>query len=171
MLRSQRLTLRPVRVEDAAGFARLLGDDREAVFQMARVPWPCTEGAVREWIGRIAPGEHVFAVTRTTDGVVLGAIGLGGAPERPEVGYWIGRPYWNQGYATEVLTLVVAYARSLGAAALGAETFPGNTASERVLTKCGFVREGVAVRDLPARGGLRDVVVWRRTLEGVNRET
>jgi len=160
MLRSSRLALRPLRMEDAEHLAVLLGDDRDAILQMSHMPYPCTPASARDWIAlRTGPGATMFAITRVNDGAFLGAIGFGGLPEMPGVGYWIGRPYWNQGYATEALQLVIAYARRLGAKGLQAETFPENPASARVLTKCGFKERGIGRRNYPARGGLVRVCV------------
>jgi len=159
-MRSRRLVLRPLRAEDAERLVALLGDDRDAVLQMSHMSWPCTLAAAREWIAlRTQPGATTFAITRVDDEALLGAIGFGGLPEMPGVGYWIGRPYWNQGYATEALQLVIAHVRGLGAKGLQAETFPDNPASARVLAKCGFRYRGVGRRNYPARGGLVQVRV------------
>ena len=150
-----RLSLRPLRLEDADQFAALLEGDREAVRLMSHMPEPCTARAAREWIHRrLQSGATAFAITRREDGAFLGAIGFAGLREMPGVGYWIGRPYWGQGYATEALGLVIAYARQIGARGLQAETFPENPASARVLAKCGFRDRGLGLRDYPARGGL-----------------
>jgi RimJ/RimL family protein N-acetyltransferase len=154
-LRSHRLILRALRSGDAVQIAALLHDDRDAIRRMSHMPDPCTVEAAREWIARrTAPGSATFAIVRAADGVFLGAIGFGSLPEMPGVGYWIGRPHWGQGYATEALQLIVAYARGLGAKGLQAETFPDNPASARVLAKCGFQDRGLGLRDYPARGGL-----------------
>jgi len=159
-LRSRRLVLRPLQAEDAERLVVLLGDDRDAVLQMSHMPWPCTPAAAREWIApRAQPGATTFAITRADDETFLGAIGFGGLREMPGVGYWIGRPYWNQGYATEALQLVIAHVRGLGAKGLQAETFPENPASARVLAKCGFRERGLGRRNCPARGGLVQVRV------------
>jgi RimJ/RimL family protein N-acetyltransferase len=159
-LRSHRVALRPLQAGDAQDIVALLGGDRDAVLQMSHMPWPCTLAAAREWIAlRTQPGGATFAVTRADDEAFLGAIGFGGLREMPSVGYWIGRPYWNQGYATEALQLVVAHVRALGAKGLQAETFPDSPASARVLTKCGFRYRGTGRRNYPARGGLVPVCV------------
>jgi RimJ/RimL family protein N-acetyltransferase len=81
------------------------------------------------------------------------AIGFGGPKEMPHVGYWIGRPHWNQGYATEAVLGLIEYARWLGIPALQADTFPNNPASSRVLMKAGFHYIGQVGHELPARGG------------------
>ena len=154
-LRSERLTLRPLRTEDTERVVALLGDDPDAVLQMSHMPWPCTLAAAREWIAlRTQPGATTFAITRVSDEAFLGAIGFGGLGQMPSVGYWIGRPFWNQGYATEALRLVIARVRDRGAKGLQAETFPENQASARVLAKCGFRERGTIRRNYPARGGL-----------------
>jgi RimJ/RimL family protein N-acetyltransferase len=138
----------------------LLGDDRDAVLRMSHMPWPCTPAVAREWIARrTQPGATTLAITRVGDGAFLGTIGFGGLREMPSVGYWIGRPFWNQGYATEALQLVIRRVRDLGAQGLLAETFPGNPASARVLAKCGFRKRGVVRRNHPARGGLVPVCI------------
>lgn len=154
-MRSRRLALRPLRAEDATHLVALLGDDRDAVLQMSHMPWPCTPAAAREWIAlRTQPGAATFAITRVDDEAFLGAIGFGGLREMPTVGYWIGRRYWDDGYATEALQLVIAHVRGLGAKGLQAETFPENPASARVLAKCGFRERGTVRRNYPGRGGL-----------------
>lgn len=164
-LTSGRLVLRPLVPEDGAHFARLLGPDREAIRQMAQMPDPCTEPAARRWIQtRLGPGGHVFAILRRDDGEFVGVIGFGGSPVMPEMGYWIGKPYRAQGYATEAIERVVTYAATLGIAQIHADTFPDNPASARVLTKAGFVTSGVVERVFPARGGRRELYRHIRTL-------
>ena len=160
-LHSDRLLLRPLRLDDAPEFVRLLGDDYEAVSTMSHMPWPCTEDAAQGWILLgFHSGARLFAIVRQPDHAFLGAIGFGESLARPAVGYWIGRAYWNVGYATEALRCIAGHVKSLGASDLRAETFPGNIRSERVLTKCGFVPKGQARRDFPARGGVRIVNLW-----------
>lgn len=157
-LRSPRVALRPLRAEDAEWLVVLLGNDRDAVQQMSHVSWPCTPSAAREWIAlRTQPGATTFAITRVGDGAFLGMIGFGGLREMPSVGYWIGRPHRNQGYATEALQIVITHVRGLGAKGLQAETFPENPASARVLAKCGFRYRGLGRRNYAARGGLVQV--------------
>jgi [ribosomal protein S5]-alanine N-acetyltransferase len=151
-----RLRLRMRTPGDAFHFERLLGGDSDALQQMAQMPDPCTEPAAREWIeARIGPGGHVFAIERLTDGEFLGIAGFGGHETMPELGYWIGRPFRGQGFATEAIRGVIGYARAIGIPRLHADTFPNNPASARALAKAGFVTIGTADRDFPARGGIR----------------
>ena len=68
-----------------------------------------------------------------------------GLPESgaPEVGYGLDADYWNRGYATEAADALCAWALAQpDVTAVEAETDPGNTASQRVLQKLGFVPTG-----------------------------
>ena len=59
------------------------------------------------------------------------------------MGYWVGRPWWNQGIATEALRLIIDYCfNEKGFHTLWADHFPDNPASGRVLQKCGFRDSG-----------------------------
>ena len=63
--------------------------------------------------------------------------------EDAEVGYWIGRPYWNQGYCTEALYAMIGYCFNVKRfQTLWADYFIDNPASGRVMDKCGFTDTG-----------------------------
>lgn len=149
-----RLSLRPLAEGDAGHFARLLGGDSGAVRLMSHMPDPCTEAAARRWIAfRTWPDARLYAVRLVADPeAFIGAIGIGGPPAMPGLGYWIGRPYWNRGYATEAALAVLDQARTQGVPRVRAETFVHNPASARVLAKLGFVVTGRIIRDLPQGG-------------------
>ena len=155
---TRRLRLRLLKSSDAVEIARLLMNDSEAVQMSASMSDPMTEEAARDWIDRrTSPDQHVFAILLASSGEFLGSIGLGGAREMPYLGYWIGRPHWNHGYATEAVQGVIEYARWLGIRSLQADTFPNNPASARVLAKAGFINTGRIQLNLPLRGGLREL--------------
>ena len=106
--------------------------------------------------------ERVFAIERQADRAFLGLIGLvfadGDAP--PSLGFWLGRPYWNQGYMTEAIGLVLDFAfTALNVAAVRAEAFLDNPASQRVQEKAGMAYVGREMQAAPARGGEREVEV------------
>ena len=75
-------------------------------------------------------------------------------PQRPEVGYWLGRPFWGRGYASEALKAAMTWARAdWGKNALWAGHFADNPASGGVLIKAGFLYTGdVETRHCVARG-------------------
>jgi RimJ/RimL family protein N-acetyltransferase len=157
-LYAKRLILRTLLEDDAVHFARLLSGDSQSTRMMATLPDPCNEPSARLWIKRrLAAGGHPFAILRAADGLFLGVIGCAGPPDAMRIGYWIGRPYWGRGYATEALRRMIEFARALGARKLEAETFTNNAASARVLGKAGFENVGTAVINVPSRGGWRKI--------------
>jgi len=158
LLLTPRLILRPLELDDAVYFEQQLGDDLEALRQMAQMPVPCTEAASRDWIAsRLGPETSVFGILRRSDTVFIGVVGFGGDASMPEMGYWIGRAYRGQGYATEAILRVVEHAAGLGVPRIHADTFLDNPASARVLAKAGFVTTGTVERVFPARGGRREL--------------
>ena len=75
-------------------------------------------------------------------GTLIGSTGLGfDSPVEAEVGYVLAAKFWGLGYATEALSAIVEVAHELGVRRLHAGVHPCNTASARVLEKCGFDRE------------------------------
>ena len=151
--------MRQLKASDAPEIARLLVNDSEAVQMTASMSDPMTEAAACDWIERrtSSADQHVFAILLASSGEFLGSIGLGGPREMPYLGYWIGRPHWNLGYATEAVQGLIEYARWLGIPSLQADTFPNNPASARVLAKAGFVNTGRIQINVPLRGGLREL--------------
>lgn len=142
-IETERLKLRPLRMSDAARVARFAGDPGVARM-ILRAPVPYLECAAEGWImtlnARAPLGEEfVFAADVEGEGLV-GVIGAHKSGDGFEVGYWFGRPYWGQGYATEALRGFVSEAQSLGA--LQAGHFADNPASGRVLEKGGFSYTG-----------------------------
>ena len=154
-IETDRLVLRRLCIEDGARISHFTSD--LAVARMtSRIPHPhpvsAAEGFVlimraREALGR----DHVFAIDLRGEGLV-GLIGAHqGEGARHEIGYWLGRPFWGQGLASEALGAFLGKARNLGA--LEAGHFEDNPASGRVLEKAGFVYTGdIAPQFSLARG-------------------
>ncbi|MFO7588713.1 MAG: GNAT family N-acetyltransferase [Gemmatimonadota bacterium] len=153
-LRTARLGLRPFGAGDAAAIRELAGAP-EIAANTLNVPHPYPEGAAEAWIASHGPaferGEMaVFAVTEP-DGTLVGACGLRIEPEDAiaELGYWIGVPYWNRGYASEAARAVVDFGfESLGLQRIWARVFVRNPASARVVEKAGLRHEGTLRRNL-----------------------
>lgn len=143
-LETARLVLRPFVFEDAADVERLAGD-REIAAGTLNIPHPYPDGAAAEWISTHGVNGVDFCIERREDAALAGAVGMGLEPEhdRAELGYWIGRPYWGRGYATEAAAKVVAYGfEVLGLNRIFAYHFGNNPASGHVLQKIGMKYEG-----------------------------
>jgi RimJ/RimL family protein N-acetyltransferase len=144
-------------MSDAADIASLIGD-WDVVKNLSRAPFPyLPEYAVdfvrRQEEGRAKATDFAFAVTRKHDGALMGMCGVHLREEGFELGYWLGRPYWKQGYATEAAAEVLAFSfRNLRAEIVEAGWFQDNPASGHVLEKLGFRAAGAAPRPCAARG-------------------
>lgn len=138
--RTERLLLRPCWPEDAPALYRAIADEG-IVRNLACAPWPYSSAEAE----RFAAVEHPqmfpsFMLMRRTDAApqLIGACGLGDRNGEVELGYWIARAHWGQGYATEAAKAVVDVAKALGHPKLVAGHFTDNPASGRVLRKLGF---------------------------------
>ncbi|WP_179953891.1 GNAT family N-acetyltransferase [Denitrobaculum tricleocarpae] len=160
-----RITLRPLKPENARNFALLLGGVTRPASMMARLPHPCTRSSAQDWIEAHSTADSwAFGIFRNRDRNFLGAVALNTAEAVPELGYWVGRPYWSCGYATEAVHAIQRIAADRGITRLAAETFAQNQASQRVLLKAGFRPEGAVPRDFPAAQGTNDVYRYEKDL-------
>lgn len=154
-LESQRLILRPPRQGDIEAIAAWLGDF-EVSRNLARVPYPYGEADAEDWVarrGRHGEGHYVFCILRKSDHLFMGSIGLHLENEGPELGYWLGKPFWGLGYASEAGRAVAQFAfGSLNAPFLRAGWFHDNPASGHVLAKLGARHNGSRMRHCRARG-------------------
>ena len=155
--RTERLLLRPGWAEDAPALARAIADE-QIVRNLATAPWPYALKDAEAFLA--APRDPVmpsFLITERTAGEprIVGACGLGRRPSGAvELGYWIARPHWGQGFATEAARALIDIARALKLPRLEGSHFVDNPASGRVLEKLGFVPTGLsATRYSCARGG------------------
>jgi RimJ/RimL family protein N-acetyltransferase len=143
VLETERLVLRAPRPQDAPAIVRLAGDLRLSQ-NTARIPHPYGLTDARQFIASVncQDGEATFVIT--LDDTVIGVCGIEPRDGVPELGYWLGVPYWGQGYATEAVRALIDHAfGNLRHEALQAGARVSNPASRRVLEKCGFQWSGV----------------------------
>lgn len=156
-LETERLLLRPPELRDAVAITRWMSD-YDVAKNLTRAPHPYSEDDARRFVARVTDQmarrqAHVFAIVRKDDWRLIGCTGLHLDEGRNEIGYWLGKPYWNRGYATEALQRLLAFAfRELRLACVMAGWFYDNPASGRVLEKAGFLPGGTEVRACAARG-------------------
>ncbi len=107
--------------------------------------------------------EFHFAVKRQADGKLVGVCGISNVDRvslKAEIGYWIGKDYWGNGYAKQAarLLLSVAFER-LGLSRVYASTFTSNERSIGVLKSTGFIHEGTLRKNSMTRPGGADRLV------------
>jgi RimJ/RimL family protein N-acetyltransferase len=156
-LSTPRLTLRTPRRADAPRIAELAGDF-EVARMTSRLPHPYRREDADDFLAYMATAdqarEQVFVVEHGQEGPI-GMVGFHpGDSLGSEIGYWIGRPYWGRGFATEAARAALAWARDgWRRRAVVSGHFADNPASGRVLEKAGFLYTGrVEPRVSTARG-------------------
>jgi RimJ/RimL family protein N-acetyltransferase len=146
---TERLLLRPLRTSDAEPLCALFAD-WEVIRWLSMPPWPYTLEDAYSFIR-----EHRDKDLRTAFAITLADALIGGIDVRmnpanqsqrgpgPNLGYWLGRPYWGRGYITEAARGLLGHVFEAG---LGDVVYSGafadNAASLRVQEKLGFERDG-----------------------------
>jgi RimJ/RimL family protein N-acetyltransferase len=165
-LTTRRLVMVAPRREDAAALAAL-ADNPKIATNLATMPHPYERADAEAWIARVttpSPGRGLLVRLRRPGMPVIGAVGFGPQPTTgdTEVGYWIGEPFWNQGYATEAAQAVIDHAfRSSALDEVWASCRMTNEASRRVIVKCGFQWVGTGLRHSKALRGMMSVERYR----------
>lgn len=169
-LETPRLRLRLMALADAAEVYPFMADP-EIAANTALIPYPYPPGAAESWIQATletaAHGEEfTFAIRLPqSDGSdrLIGAIGIGpdGERYRGQIGYWLGKPYWGQGYMTEAARRVIRFGfEALGMHRIHANHFAFNPASGRVMQKAGMRCEGTQRGYFLKDGRYIDAVVY-----------
>ena len=160
-LQTERLTLRPGRLADAAELTAAIAH-WDVARMLERLPWPYTIADARWWLAQPKPDQRPeLLVTLRENGAIVGGVGLVDKDE-VDLGYWLTPSAWGRGYATEAARATVAFARDvLGLTHLSSGHYADNPASGHVLAKAGFRATGVeGTRHSLARGGEVPFVAW-----------
>jgi [ribosomal protein S5]-alanine N-acetyltransferase len=144
-LETARLKIRPYSEADITELVPLIGA-REVAATTGRVAHPYTVEHAKKFLAAIEVDPEVrMAVTLRSDGRLIGGVGLRIVEQHrhAELGYWIGVPYWGNGYATEAAREMLRYGfEELQLHRIFASYFKGNDASGRILEKLGLRYEG-----------------------------
>ena len=167
VLETDRLILRPFQPGDAPQMAELAADIDVAA-GTASLPHPYALADAEQFIARLQPPnsadtDHVFALVLQSDDRWIGVIGLHEARDyrRAEMGYWLGKPYWNQGYASEAARRLVRYGfEVLDLNRIYASCYAPNVGSARVLQKAGMAYEGTLRQHYIRFGVVHDAHVY-----------
>lgn len=158
-----RLRLRWIGPQDVAALAEY-GCEPLIRQKTETIPYPYDETMAGNWIAeadvlRRTGKAFRFAVTEGATAAFVGVSALALVPDRggvAELGYWLGRPFWDKGYGREAVAALVAFGRDiLKLHMIEAIVYAENTASVAVLRGQGFSEAAFEVRDVPQRGGAR----------------
>lgn len=143
-LRSKRIVLRPYQLSDLGNVQRLAGD--KIIAEMtANIPHPYMDGMAEEWISKheqwFKNREAIaLAIQLSESGEHIGTISITQINAKSgNLGYWVGVPYWGNGYCSEAASLIIDYGFSeYDLDLIYARHLPENPASGKVMTKNGF---------------------------------
>jgi ribosomal-protein-alanine N-acetyltransferase len=144
-LETKRLRVRPYSEADIPELLPLIGT-REVAATTLRIAHPYTEQDARAFLELAKEaGKMWLAITLLSDGRQIGGIGMRIEEQHrhAELGYWLGVPYWGQGYATEAGREMIRYGfEELDLHRIFATHFAHNPASGNILRKLGMRHEG-----------------------------
>jgi RimJ/RimL family protein N-acetyltransferase len=158
--------LRPWRDSDVRAVAEACRDPEIA--RWTNVPANYGQSDARAFLlyrhdALLAGATAPFAVVSATD-QLLGSIALMRIVwehRRGEAGYWLARWGRGEGHATRALKLICAWGfRSLGLERIDLFAATGNSASQRVAERAGFVRDAVLRSYMQAKQGQQDMVAY-----------
>ena len=165
ILQTDRLLLRRWTEQDAEALYKYASDPDVG----PRAGWPVHQSVEfsLEVIRRYFMNEDTWAIVLKSTNEPIGCIGYYtyGKSNIPigendcEVGYWIGKPYWNKGICTEALKSFLDYCINVKCFDnIWADHFIGNPASGRVMEKCGFQDTGMLNKCSQLVGGDKNMV-------------
>jgi RimJ/RimL family protein N-acetyltransferase len=167
-LRTSRLTLGAFEAEDATQLQQLAGA-REIADTTLAIPHPYELDHARAWIDQqrreAARGRAVnFAIRLRSTASLIGSVGLRDIDRehlQAELGFWIARECWGNGYAQEAAAAVIAFGfDSLGLNRICGHHMHRNPAGGRVLHALGMQREGFLRQRVRKWGAYEDVVLY-----------
>ncbi|MCB1503406.1 MAG: GNAT family N-acetyltransferase [Hyphomicrobiaceae bacterium] len=142
---TKRLLLRPPKPADAADVYRNIAD-WDVVRMIARPPWPYPRSLADEFVRTSSASVIEYK------GEVIGAVGIAARSHGHNLGFWLGKRYWGQGFMTEAAAaLITAFFADVGDVALNSSYLADNPASWRVQQKLGFVQTGPCVLQIASR--------------------
>lgn len=162
---SSRLVLRLFELSDAP-IVQILAGNEEVARTTLNIPHPYPDGAAEAWIEHTRnasqKGEiYSFAMVRKEDEAVIGCVSLrvSKSESQAELGYWVGRPFWGQGYATEATQAIVTFGlERLSLDRIYAAAMTKNPASSKVMQKIGMKPEDRAPKQIMKSGIYEELV-------------
>jgi RimJ/RimL family protein N-acetyltransferase len=179
-LASDRLLLRAFQLDDVDAVYEAV---RESLPELSRwLPWchaDYSHAETHEFLNQRGPafrdqGEHAFAILDRKSGRFLGATGVNQIDRhgrRANLGYWLRTDATGNGYATEATLMVARWAfDELQLERIEIVAAIGNVCSQRVATRVGAVREGIARKRLRKGDLQHDAVLFSLIRSDMNGE-
>jgi [ribosomal protein S5]-alanine N-acetyltransferase len=166
-LETDRLQLRPLKIEDSEIVERL-ASDYDVAKSTLTIPHPYPKGSAKDFIESVLGAEKngrivICAMIEKESDEFIGIINvsLQDAYKRGELAYWVGKPYWGKGYGTEAAKVLTAYCfHELELNKVFACAFTDNPGSFRIMEKIGFEYEGTLKQHVARDGEYKDLCYY-----------
>ncbi len=167
LLRTARLTLRPLRPEDATALHRLI-NDWDICRKLPDAPFPYPADLAAGWIAaaaedRAAGVAQQFALIEVATGLLIGCAGLRLARDKQsaDLGYWLGRRTWGQGFGLEAAARLASWGLAeLNVSRITATVAADNASSIAILRRAGFAPAGQGMQAFQCRPGTKLPVLY-----------
>jgi len=159
------IELREFEQKDEALLVSYLNDEAQTHFLSARLPQPYTIEAAHWWVNTGSKIGVAYAIIH--NGIFVGSISaIPGEFEKQktaEIGYWVAKPYWGKGIASEALQKFTHLLfENADFIRLNASVFEGNFGSSKVLQKCGYKLETVLEKAIYKNGAVFNEMVYSK---------
>lgn len=165
IIKTERLILSQLEEKDIPFVTEYLQDK---IFSdlTSNIPHPYTTEHAEFWL-KISQDSFedntgfTFAI-RNKEGQIMGAIGLHDrGDDKAELGYWMGKPFWNKGYVTEAAAALIDFGfKELQINKIYATYFLHNPASGRIMEKIGMEKEALLKQHLKKEGEYFDILMY-----------
>ena len=159
--------IRPLKEKDAKRMAELANNRKISENLRDGFPHPYTLKDAEEFIAKFKDQKEARIFGIEYNGEYVGNIGL--VPETDvyrksaELGYFIGEPYWNKGITTQAINLICEFGfNNLDIVRIHAGIYEYNLASQHVLEKCGFKKEGTFKKAIYKKDKIWDEVRYAK---------
>jgi ribosomal-protein-alanine N-acetyltransferase len=164
---TNRLLLRLFEPSDA-NMVQLLAGNEEVARTTLSIPHPYPDGAAEGWIHatRLSADigdNYAFAMVKRDDESLIGCMSLGVSKnyKHAELAYWVGQPFWGQGFATEAAHRIVQFGfENLELNRIFAAAMTKNPGSYKVMSKIGMKHEGTFPQHIMKWGSYEDIVFF-----------
>ena len=162
-MKNDTVTIRPLKKIDLDRMTELANNINIAKNLRDGFPYPYTRSDADEFCNKISSDDSVFVFAIEYNGLYVGNIGLHKQHDvyrlSAEIGYFIGEEYWNKGIATKAVSLVTDFGFSgLEINRIYTGVYDYNIASQRVLEKCSYAKEGVFKNSVIKNGKVCDEI-------------
>ena len=168
IIQTKDFSLRPYKKEDAKSLAKNI-NNKKIYKNTLRIPYPYGLKDAKKWIDenlkelkKENPSMVNFVININDE--VAGSIGFDNLEShKAEIGYWLAEKYWNRGIMTQVVKLVTKFGfQGLKLKRIYVFAFLFNKASQRVLEKTGFKKEGILKNNVIKDGKIMDDYLYAK---------